>query len=228
WWGDSTSRLMLLLAYLMTRDEAWDEAKIRVLAAGHEKGSEVTMEDLQKTLQEVRIEAEPEIIDNVNADAIIKRSAHSAVVFLPFRLRGNKLIGPVDGQLDDLISRLPVVSLVLASEDIDLEAEPEDGKAGELASALDALEDAEKRAREAEKAAAEASEEAEKKLKEMDERIAAGGDGTLRKKVKAALEARGKAGEAARKAAKALAKAENAAKAAKDLGAGPSKKDEEV
>jgi len=29
WWGDATSRLMLLIAYLMTRHENWDQSKIR-------------------------------------------------------------------------------------------------------------------------------------------------------------------------------------------------------
>ncbi|MCP5087127.1 MAG: amino acid permease, partial [Rhodobacteraceae bacterium] len=33
WWGDATSRLMLLMAYLMTRNEKWRDAKIRLLAA---------------------------------------------------------------------------------------------------------------------------------------------------------------------------------------------------
>jgi hypothetical protein len=33
WWGDATSRLMLLLAYLVIRSDEWEEAKIRLLAA---------------------------------------------------------------------------------------------------------------------------------------------------------------------------------------------------
>jgi hypothetical protein len=44
---------MLLLAYLMTRNEAWDEATVRVLAVEYEKRSEDRMAVLQKTLQEV-------------------------------------------------------------------------------------------------------------------------------------------------------------------------------
>jgi hypothetical protein len=46
---------MLLLAYLMTRNEAWDKSTIRVLAVEYEKRSEDRMVVLQKTLQEVRI-----------------------------------------------------------------------------------------------------------------------------------------------------------------------------
>ncbi len=48
WWGDATGRLMLLLAYLTTRNEEWDESTIRVLAAGYEETSEETMADLEE------------------------------------------------------------------------------------------------------------------------------------------------------------------------------------
>jgi len=45
------------------------------------------------------------------------------------------------------------VALVLAAEDIELDAEPEEGIAGEIAAALDILADAEKKARKTEKEA---------------------------------------------------------------------------
>jgi len=227
WWSDATSRLMLLLAYLMTRSEEWDGARIRVLAAGHEKESEGTIEDLQRTLQEVRIEAEPEIVQGADVNAVTEHSADSALVFLPFRLRGNQLLGPFDNQIDDLIPRLPVVALVLAAEDIDLDAEPEEGRAGELAAALDTLADAKKRAKEAEKEAAKAAEEAEGKLHELESAIASGADEALMLKVKATLEAKEQASKTARRAAKALAKVEDAAHVAETLGAKPDKENEE-
>jgi hypothetical protein len=227
WWDDATSRLMLLLAYLMTRNEDWDGAKIRVLAASHEGASEATIAGLQKTLQEVRIEADPEIVVGANVDAIAENSGDAALVFLPFRLRGNQLLGPFDNQFDDLIPRLPVVALALAAEDIDLDAEPEEGEAGELAAALDILADAKKRAHEAEKEAAEATEEAEKKLNEVESAIASGDDEDLMAKVKATLEAKETASKAARRAAKALAKVEDAAREAETLGAEPDKEGEE-
>jgi len=228
WWSDdSTSRLMLLLAYLITRNEAWEKSKIRVLAAGDEKRSEETMEGLKKTLQDVRIEAEPEIIENVNADVIAGHSEHSALVFLPFRLKGDQLVGPFYDQLDDLISRLPIVALVLAAEDIDLEAEPEEGKAGELAAALDALADAEKKAKDAEKEASKAAEEAEKKMHELEIAATSGAGEDFMEKVKATLEAKEQVSKDARRAAKALAKAKDAAKKAEALGAKPSDEKQE-
>lgn len=221
WWGDTTSRLMLLLAYLMTRNEAWDGAKIRVLAASQDGASEQTIEGLQRILQEVRIEADPEIVKGANFNAIAENSADAALVFLPFRLRGHQVLGPFDHQVDDLILRLPVVALALAAEDIDLDAEPEEGQAGELAAALDSLAEAKKKAQEAEKEAAEAAEEAEKKLQELESAIASEEDEDIMARVKATIEAKETSSKATRRAAKAMAKMEDAAREAEALGAEP-------
>jgi hypothetical protein len=118
--------------------------------------------------------------------------------------------------------------LVLAAEDIDLDAAPEEGEAGEAAAALDVLVDAEKRAQEAEKESMKAAEAAEEKIREVESSIADGADEDLMSKVRAALEAKEQAGKASRKAAKASAKAEEAAKVAESLGVKPEKaKDED-
>ncbi len=219
WWGDATSRLMLLLAYLMTRSEAWEEAKIRVLAALNEKEPESTIEGLEKILQEVRIEAEPEIVEKANADAIVEHSADSSLIFIPFRLHGNQLLGPFGGPLEGLLTRLPLVAMVLAAEDIDLDAEPEEGKAGEVAAALDALADAEKKAREAQKEADKSAKTAEEKLRDLEFSIASGASEEIMSKVKATLEVKEQASKAARRAAKALAKVDDAVSEAEKLGA---------
>lgn len=224
WWGDATSHLMLLLAYLITRSDEWGEVRIRVLAACYHWESEETIKDLKNTLEEVRIEAEPEVVAKADANAIVEYSSESTLVFLPFRLRGNQLMDPFGGDLEDLLSRLPIVALVLAAEDIDLDAEPEEGKAGEIAAALDALEDARTKAREAEKEADKATKEAEEKMREMQAAAASGADGETMTKIEtAALEAKAQASKAARLAAKSLAKAEDAARAVEALGASPEK-----
>jgi len=152
WWqGDATSRLMLLLAYLMTRNAPWESASIRVIAVNYETESQETTEHLANTLKEVRIEAEPKIVIGANIDSIASVSADASLVILPFRLRKNRLVGPVDGQIDDLSIRLQTTALILAAEDIDLDAEPEDGIAAEMAAAQDALDEANKKLKEAEK-----------------------------------------------------------------------------
>jgi hypothetical protein len=222
WWGDATSQLMLLLAYLMTRNDEWAEARIRLLAPGHEQESEERMESLRKTLEEARIEAEPVELTNVSATTVASESADAAMVFFPFRLGANQLLDPFGNPLEETLSRLPIVALVLAAEDIDLDAEPEEGKAGEVAAALDAFTDTEKRAQKAEREAAEAAEEAEAELREIRAAAASGAsDEEISKIEAAALEARERANKAARQAAKALAKLEDAARTLEALGAKP-------
>jgi amino acid transporter len=220
WWlGDATSRLMLLLAYLMTRSEPWSDAKIRLLAAQDEQGSEIIMEVLRKTLQDVRIEAEPLVVEKGDANAFVEFSAGSSFVFVPFRLKGNKLAGPFDTPPEEMLDRLPIVAMVLAGEDIDLDAEPEEGKAGEVAAALDALADTENKAREAQKEADKFSKVAEERLRELESSVSSEKDEEMMSMVKAALEAKEQASKAARRAAKALAKVEDAVCEARKCGA---------
>jgi hypothetical protein len=152
WWlNDATSRLMLLLSYLITRSEPWDAAKIRVLAAGYNADTPENLMDLKNNLEEARIEAEPIIVTKADIDKLTEYSKDAAVVFLPFRLRGDRITCSIDGPLEKLLSRLPFTVFVLAAEDIALDAEPEEGTAGDMAVAMDALADVEKKAVEAEK-----------------------------------------------------------------------------
>ncbi len=228
WWGDATTRLMLLLAYLMTRTEAWEGAKIRVLAVSNEDGAEQTVEGLRTILEDVRIEAEPLVVKG-GSHELVAESTNSAVVFVPFRLRSKQLMDPFDEPIQALIARLPVVAMVLAAEDIDLDAEPEEGKAGEIAEALDALAEAEEKAKEAEKEAAESAKEADDRLHDMRHAVLAHEDGETMAKLEAtAREAREKATIAARRAAKVLAKLEDAAEKVEALGAQPADTRKEV
>jgi amino acid transporter len=228
WWGDRTCRLMLLLAYLMTRTEDWSGARIRVLAArseGEEDDYEGTVEDLRKTLEEVRIAAEPEVVVNTNVEAVAEQSGNAALVFLPFRLRGNQLVGPFGGRVEDLLAPLPVAAIGLAAEDISLDAEPEEGKSAEIAAVLDAFSKAKKKAEKAEREAAEAHAFAEKKLIELQEAAAAGGEEEAREDIEAAaLDVMELANRAARRQAEAQAKMEEAAKKAEAVGV-PSEED---
>ena len=52
---------------------------------------------------------------------------------------------------DWILARLPLVAMVTAAQDVDLNAEPEEGKAGEAAVALDSLNDTRKKAEATEK-----------------------------------------------------------------------------
>jgi hypothetical protein len=108
----------------------------------------------------------------------------------------------------------------LAAEDIALDAEPEEGTAGHMAVAMDALADAEKKAVEAEKEVAktrEIAESARAKLLELENNTGHT-EVDLRIKLKTvADDAEKEADKAFRKTAKARSKVEEAAKIVKEL-----------
>jgi amino acid transporter len=152
WWrADATSRLMLLLAYLVTRHPQWNKAQIRVLTSGTGQRIAETKAELMETLDDVRIEAHAEIVSSLSTDTIIEESTKSSLVFMPLRIRQFKLIDTEGYSLHRLAPKLPTSAFVMAAEDIDLDAEPEDGLAGELADAIDALHFSEQRLSRSEK-----------------------------------------------------------------------------
>jgi hypothetical protein len=230
WWGDATSRLMLLMAYLMTRHKNWDEFKIRLLAVDDGSQDDLTLDSIKEMLEEVRIEADPEIVREVDEDTLAEYSAESALAFIPFRIKNNEVVDPFGNPMQQTLFLLPVTAMVLAAEDIELDAEPEEGQAGEMAEALDSLDDARKKARAAVKKAEEATEEAEK-AKGKAEDLQKNPDGVdpdaLAVAEKKAEEADKQAVKMTRKAAKAEAKAETAARAAESSGVLPEEKKEE-
>ncbi|MGD8756924.1 MAG: amino acid permease [Desulfobacterales bacterium] len=220
WWDDASSHLMLLLAYLTTRNKDWQGARIRVLAPGFEHPTEEAMAVFRQKLENYRIEAEPETVFNAKASNVIGYSQGSSLVFLPFRLKGNRPVDPFGQPVEEILADLPLTALVLAAEDVELEAEPEEGKAAEIATAVDAMTDAAKRAQDAEKnatAAAEALTVAKEKLQQQIESETS--DSAKIAALEADIAAAEKqAAKMARRSAKAAAKAIAAAKAVEELG----------
>jgi len=224
WWGDATSRLMLLMAYLMTRHEDWDQSKIRLLAVDDSQQSDLSIDSIQEMLDEVRIEAEFEIVRDVDADTFAEYSADAALAFIPFRIKNNQIVDLFYNPMEKTLFLLPVTAMVLAAEDIELDAEPEEGEAGEMAEVLDTLTDARKKAQDAlkkaEKAAA-AAEKTKEKVKDLKKNTDATDLDTIAAVEKEAEEAEKQAEKLFRKAAKAAAKAEAAAREAESSGVIP-------
>jgi len=156
WWqGDATARLMLLLAHLMTRGEPWEKATLRVLTRGDGTRVDAEEEKLDKMLESIRIEAAAVIVEDFDADTIVGHSADAAFVFLPMKFKHNRILDPAGKSFERSLPRLPVSAVVMAAEDIDLDAAPEEGLAAQVAMATDDLETALKKAAAAEKKAAE-------------------------------------------------------------------------
>lgn len=216
WWGGATSRLMLLLAYLMTRDEEWRETSLRVFAVAKEEYAEDAQKNLRTVLENYRIDAESEVVMEPHAHSIVKYSKDASLVFIPFTFRYNKILGPFADDLEWLLVRLPVAALVLAAEDIDLDAEPEEGEVADKAQALQELEEARKKTQQLEKETLKAFKVAAYKHKEVESARACGIDKEgLRKKESEAKEAKENAEKAARRTIKAKTKQKEAEKGAK-------------
>lgn len=161
WWNDdASSRLMLLLAYLMTRHGYWDKAAIRLLTISEPGKLADSIEHVEQQLDDARIKAQPVPVADMQPETVIGESSSSDLVFLPFRIKKFLLTDTAGYSLERVLTRLPPAAMVMAARDIDLDAEPEEGVAGELARAMDHLKDAEKRLT----AAEEARDKCEKEL----------------------------------------------------------------
>jgi len=120
WWqGNATSRLMLLLSYLMTRNKPWDKAILRVLTQSETTHIELEKEKLNKMMEDIRIDAVPEIVENFDADTIVRQSADAGLVFLPLKIEQNRILDPTGMSFDRSLPRLPASALVMAAEDIE-------------------------------------------------------------------------------------------------------------
>jgi len=223
WWrGDASSRLMLLLAYLMTRTEDWEDSGIRVLGICCAEDTSETAEALQRTLDETRIPAEPVLVEQADPAEVVARSADASLVFLPFHLRGSQPLGPFNGPLEKLLVPLPVTALVLAAQDIDLDAEPEEGEAAEAARVLDALADADRLAELTAQDAEKAESAAGKKREELDTATEKPADSATVDGLTAQLrELELQAEKARRRAARLAARAQRTRQDALDLGVLP-------
>lgn len=108
--------------------------------------SERKEENLRAILEKYQIEAAPKAVKDFPSEIIVNESADSSLVMLSFRLSGRRITAFSGGNFEELFPPLPVTAMVLAAQDVDLDAEPEEGPAGEVALAEDILEGARRKA----------------------------------------------------------------------------------
>jgi potassium/chloride transporter 4/5/6 len=119
WWGglQRNSDLMLLLAYLLTRNPEWRGAHVKVLSiATSELMKEQTERYLAKLIPEIRIEAEVEVLlkskeESVSA-LIHKQSRDAEVVFLGLATPPPGQEAEYADRLEKLAGDLPTVFFV--------------------------------------------------------------------------------------------------------------------
>ena len=161
WWqNDATGRLMLLLAYLITRHADWSDGQIRVLAADEDLPGTPDEDGrmLADLLAAFRIEGEPLILPSGEFEDLKHATADATLLFLPFRFRDNLIALGWEGPLEDLLRQLPTTVMTDAARDLDLEAEPEEGRAAELAEIHDTLQQMQGQLEKARRDAARAAE----------------------------------------------------------------------
>lgn len=146
WWesDNNSSRLMLLFAYLMTKSDHWSGAEIRVITSDSPQFLEARGH-LAEFFDEVRIPAESLAVDNMAPETILEYSKEADLVFLPFKIQHSQLTDIAGYSLERVLPRLSAAAMVMAAEEIDLDAPPEEGRAGMLAEAMDDLLELEKK-----------------------------------------------------------------------------------
>ena len=163
----SNGSLMLLLGYLMTRDSFWSNASLRVLLPIEDNNPQATEEALVEELDQFRIVAEAVIVEDQDSETIIAHSKSGSLVFLPVILREGKIFDGSGAKITHLLQHLPIVAMVLAAQDIQLDAEPDTGIAGQLAEAEDLFTAATQRVEDAEAALDKIKEDFDLNLKKM-------------------------------------------------------------
>ena len=225
WNNDPTSELMLMLAYLISMGDAWENSKIRVFDMGLEQDSTDRADALKQRLDDFRITAEAVVLHEKDSGAYADELREAAIVFAPFWFQEGAMQTPFDEHIDEsALSHAKALIMVMAAQDIDLDAGPEDGKAAELAAAKDAADEKKKVADQATRDA----EEAANRIKELIDRLAKEVDSHDDKTAMAELvseirKARQDASEAMKRAAKKQAIAKSAFD---DLGDDSLEKDE--
>ena len=143
WWRwNASSKLALLLAYLMSRSEPWSNARLRVLTERRPGTTDAdTLATLTRELDEARIAAEVTVVKDANWHTMSVSSAETSLAFVTFRVNAQGLGDASGTPLPNSLEGLPPMALVLAAGEIDLEAQPDEGVQAESARELDALED---------------------------------------------------------------------------------------
>ncbi len=123
WFGDESSRLMLLLAHLMTRTDSWADATLRVLVPTPAEAEAQIADAVAQRIDEFRIDAEVEAVPDPDLARVRESSESAALVMMPLRLQGMRLADPFGFGVSALVEGLPALALVAAAQDVQLSDE---------------------------------------------------------------------------------------------------------
>jgi hypothetical protein len=124
----------------MRRTRPWHDAAIVVHAQGASGDEQRTRRRLEKVMDDLRIEAEINVVEaNLDGELLASIADEASVTFVPIRLKGDRPLDITDDPLSGVEGSRSIVALVLAGEDIELgdtgdeddEPLPENGDAGQ-------------------------------------------------------------------------------------------------
>ena len=135
WWSDDqVGQLITLLGWLCQRHTDWSDASIVVYVPAGQDESETAR--IAALLEDARIEAEVVAVDRSPA-AFSSAMGGATLALAPLRVRRGQAIGPFETPLGMLAESLPLAVMILATESLELDAQPDETKLAELARATD-------------------------------------------------------------------------------------------
>lgn len=144
WWSDDRAgQLITLLAWMCTRHPDWEDAKITAYVPSSDVGEDTT--HVEEILRAARISAKVVGVDESPA-ALTANLGRATLALAPLKVRRGVAMGPFDTPLGMLIESLPLAVMVLATDDVALDIEPDETSLAKLARVLDRLETAQQRA----------------------------------------------------------------------------------
>ncbi len=142
WWSDDqVGQLITLLAWLCERHHDWSQAKMTAYVPA---GEETDIDRVKQLLETARIKADVVRVD-ANPASLSTALSSATMALAPLRVRRGAAIGPFDTPLGMLVESLPLAVLALATDDIDLSAEPDESDLAEIARLSDQLAKLERR-----------------------------------------------------------------------------------
>ena len=137
WWSDDQAgQLTSLLAWLIERHEEWSEAHMIAYVPDADREE---LERVRGILKAGRIDAEVRRVD-ANPASLTTALGSATLALAPLRVRRGSALGPYDTPLGMLVESLPLGILILAIDEIALNAEPDESDLAEIARITDQLE----------------------------------------------------------------------------------------
>ena len=142
WWSDDqVGQFITLLGWLAQQHDEWSKANIKVYVPSTTPDDD--SEHVRSVLEAGRIDAEVKQVDGTPA-SFAEAMGGATMAMAPLRIQRGRAIGPFESPLGMLLESLPLAVMALATEDVDIDAEADDGGYAEYAQAVEQAESAQK------------------------------------------------------------------------------------